>query len=202
LSTPELANAARKSLELRGDEGTGWSKAWKINCWARLHDGDHALRLVREQLTAVDTTQTNYQRGGGTYLNLFDAHPPFQIDGNFGAVSGIDEMLLQSHIKFKDGGDGGADRYLLHLLPALPSAWRDGAVRGLRARGGVEVDLVWKDHKAVSASLRAMADGVWRLRAPAGQKIAAVRGAPMKAQGDGSVEVRFARGAAYEVRFG
>jgi alpha-L-fucosidase 2 len=206
LSTPELAGAARKSLELRGDEGTGWSKAWKINCWARLHDGDHAFRLVREQLTAVDTTQTNYQRGGGTYLNLFDAHPPFQIDGNFGAVSGINEMLLQSHTKVPDTGDPTADRYLLHLLPALPSAWADGAVKGLRARGGVEVDLAWRDHKAISTSLRATSGGLWRLRAPAGQKISAVRSGrqavPMKAQSDGSVEVRLAKGLAYQVIFG
>jgi alpha-L-fucosidase 2 len=205
LRTPELAKAAGKSLELRGDEGTGWSKAWKINCWARLHDGDHAFRLVREQLTAVDTTQTNYQRGGGTYLNLFDAHPPFQIDGNFGAVSGINEMLLQSHMKCQDAADPAADHYLLHLLPALPAAWPDGAVKGLRARGGVELDLAWKNHKAVSTTLRATADGLCRLRAPAGQKIAAVRMAaqmvPLKPQSDGSVEVRLAIGSVYQLTF-
>ena len=205
LGTPELANAVRKSLELRGDEGTGWSKAWKVNCWARLHDGDHAFRLVREQLTAVDTTQTNYQRGGGTYLNLFDAHPPFQIDGNFGAVSGITEMLLQSHLKFQDAADPMADRYLLHFLPALPSAFADGAVKGLCARGGVEVDLAWKDHKAVSATLRATAGGLWRLCAPAGQKIAAIHSAgqslPLKPQPDGSTEVGLTKGSAYQVSF-
>ena len=160
---------------------------------------------MREQLTAVDTTQTNYQRGGGTYPNLFDAHPPFQIDGNFGAVSGINEMLLQSHLKYRDAADPVADRYLLHLLPALPSAWPDGSVKGLRARGGVEVDLSWKNHKAVSTTLRPTAGGLWRLRPPAGQKVAAVRSAnravPWKPQPDGSVEVRLAKGSSYLVTF-
>jgi alpha-L-fucosidase 2 len=199
LRTPDLANAARKSLEMRGDEGTGWSKAWKINCWARLHDGDHAFRLVREQLTPVDTTQTNYQRGGGTYLNLFDAHPPFQIDGNFGALSGITEMLLQSHLMFEN------DRYLIHLLPALPAAWTEGEVRGLRARGGIELDLAWKAGKATTAVFRPSTDGIWRVRPPKGQKISAIRGrtgaATLKAQTDESVEVRLTRGAEYRATF-
>ncbi len=123
LPTPELAAAARKTLEQRGDEGTGWSKAWKINCWARLHDGDHAFQLLSEQLELVTTTGTNYSAGGGTYENLFDAHPPFQIDGNFGALSGITEMLLQSQERYVDPASPHEDRYVIELLPALPSAW-------------------------------------------------------------------------------
>jgi hypothetical protein len=99
-----------------------WEEAWKINCWARLHDGDHAYRLLREQLKAVDSTQTNFARGGGTYLNLLDAHPPFQIDGNFGAVSGINEMLLQSHLLWQGASDSSEEHYMLHLLPALLAA--------------------------------------------------------------------------------
>jgi alpha-L-fucosidase 2 len=206
LRTPELADAVRKSLELRGDEGTGWSKAWKINCWARLHDGDHAFRLVREQLTAVDSTQTNYQRGGGTYLNLFDAHPPFQIDGNFGALSGITEMLLQSHLMFDDAPDSASDRYVLHLMPAVPSAWPEGEVKGLRARGGMELDLNWKSGKAVSAVFRPAATATWRVRPPRGQKIAAIRSktgaVALKPQTDGSFEVTLARGTEYRATFG
>lgn len=197
--TPELANAVRKSLDLRGDEGTGWSKAWKINCWARLHDGDRALKLIHEQLHAVDTTETNYRRGGGTYLNLFDAHPPFQIDGNFGAVSGMNEMLLQSHLPVEGVG------YEIHLLPALPSTWQEGEVRGLRARGGMELDLAWKGNRGTLVRLRPLADGVWRLRAPKGQTIREVRSAKgkasLKAVGDGAVEVRLSKGSEYRVVF-
>jgi alpha-L-fucosidase 2 len=154
----------------------------------------------------VDSTQTNYQRGGGTYLNLFDAHPPFQIDGNFGALSGITEMLLQSHLMFDDPADSAADRYVLHLMPAVPSAWPEGEVKGLRARGGIEVDLSWQGGKAVSAVFRPAVDATWRVRPPRGQKISAIRSrtgaATLKAQADGSVEVRLARGTEFRVTFG
>ena len=139
--TPELAAACRRTLERRGDNGTGWSLGWKINFWARLFDGDHALKLIEMQLRPVKSICKFRMSGGGTYENLFDAHPPFQIDGNFGFVSGITEMLMQSH----------KDR--IYILPALPSKWKDGKISGLLAKGGVTVDIEWKGGKAVSFTL-------------------------------------------------
>jgi alpha-L-fucosidase 2 len=154
LRTPEFANAAKKTLEIRGDDGTGWSKSWKINFWARLHDGNHAYKLVRELLKLTGMEGTNYTKGGGTYPNLFCAHPPFQIDGNFGGTSGMAEMLLQSH-------DG-----LLNIFPALPDDWASGEITGLKAQGGFEVDITWKNKKITVLTIRSSLGGICKLKVP------------------------------------
>ncbi len=152
--TPELFAAVKRSHELRGDGGTGWSLAWKVNHWARLLDGDHAFKLITNLLQLVDTSNVNYRGGGGVYPNLFDAHPPFQIDGNFGFASGLLEMLVQSH-----AGE-------IHLLPALPAAWPAGRLRGVRARGGFQLDIEWTGGTLARGELRSALGGVARLRTP------------------------------------
>ena len=160
--TPELAAAVKNTLETRGDISTGWAIAWRLNLWARLQDGDRTHRILRALLGPERT-----------YPNLFDAHPPFQIDGNFGGTAAIAEMLLQSHDPLpapsapgNAGLPAGSDAlaFELQLLPALPTAWPTGSVTGLRARGGFEVDITWADHRLTSATLRSTQGGTTRLR--------------------------------------
>jgi len=165
LTTPELADAARVSMNARGDESTGWSRAWKITIWARLHDGNRTYSILQGMLQNM------------IHDNLFNTHPPFQIDGNFGYAAGVCEMLVQSHMGVID------------LLPALPDAWPNGSVRGMRARGGLEIDLAWREGRATTAVLKASVDGRYALRAPEGQQI------------DGPDTLELKAGETCEVRF-
>ncbi len=150
---PELLQAAKKTLILRGDEATGWSMGWKINMWARLLDGNHAYTIIRNLFKPVGYGEVKYT-GGGLFKNLFDAHPPFQIDGNFGFTAGVAEMLMQSHNGY------------VHLLPALPAIWPSGEVKGLVARGGFVIDMKWSEGRIQKLTVHSRLGGICRIKVP------------------------------------
>jgi alpha-L-fucosidase 2 len=167
--TPDLFKAARQSLIFRGDAATGWSMGWKLNLWARFLDGDHAYRILQNLVTPASDKGPGTPSKAGLFANLFDAHPPFQIDGNFGATAGITEMLLQSDDPYgtatsMTAAQSGSGAAFVSLLPALPTALPAGQVSGLRARGGLEISIAWKNGKLTKASMSAKESGMVKVR--------------------------------------
>ncbi len=158
LTTPELAEACKVTLSHRGDGGTGWSRAWKINFWARLLDGDHSFMLLRNLMVPSISQDVDMRDRGGLYMNLFDAHPPFQIDGNFGATSGITEMFLQSHLRDENGD------YYQDILPALPHALSSGKISGIKGRGAFEWTIEWQDGELLSMEVKSLKGSVLKVR--------------------------------------
>lgn len=190
--TPDLFAAAARSLDFRGDGGTGWAMAWKVNLRARLRDGNRALGILSRQLDPVTIDPARGKETGGTYPNLFDAHPPFQIDGNFGATAGVAEMLLQSH---RQGGN------LIELLPALPAAWPDGKIAGLRARGGFTIDLAWERSSLVEAVVRSSLGRPCRVAAPRPLRVEAEgRGLAVRDEPGGTIEFDTVPGGVYRLQ--
>ena len=185
-----FAEAARTTLKSRGDLGTGWSRAWKIACWARLFDGNHAYKLLKAALTPSTLTKISMDNDkGGVYENLFDSHPPFQIDGNFGATAGIAEMLLQSNAGF------------INLLPALPDAWADGEVNGLKAEGNFTIDMEWKNKKVTKLKVTSGSGGKCTIYNP-GMKLNGItdsKGITLKIerQGESMVSIDTKKGMTY-----
>lgn len=187
-NAPAFFDAARKTLEIRGDGGTGWSRGWKINWWARLQDGDHAYHLIRQLLQYTNTSETEMHNGGGTYPNFFDAHPPFQIDGNFAGTAGMAEMLVQSHEGF------------INLLPALPAAWKSGDVTGLCARGGFVLDMHWRDGRLTTGRMRSLSGNVCTLRSAQPLQVQGTKGQLLKNGGIYTLTFATRKGGQYLIK--
>lgn len=185
--TPDFAAASKKTLELRGDAGTGWSLAWKINFWARLLDGNHAYKMLHDLLHLTGQTGTQYANGGGSYVNLFDAHPPFQIDGNFGGVAGMGEMLLQSQ------------NDEIAILPALPDAWAEGKVSGLKARGNFEVGIEWKNKQPDHIHIKSLAGSRCVVRTAIPVKVNGIAAAAVKDAFGYTIQFNTQKGKTYEL---
>ena len=194
LKDKRYAKAAKVALDSRGDGATGWSRAWKVACWARLWDGERAYRLLKQAQNITDVTVVSMDdNAGGVYENLFCAHPSFQIDGNFGATAGIAEMMLQNTVKG------------VHLLPALPSAWDDGHFKGLKAKGGFVFDVAWKDGKMVEGRVHSAAGQECRMYLPDAKLVEVKKSKGGKVaftqEADGAVVFPTSAGKSYRLRF-